>query len=74
MYGVHLIPPSSGVQRCTTAGANRRHHSRLANIHPLAQIKASDIEELRRWARDALAIDANRGTPLAGGDSRSVEL
>jgi AAA+ superfamily predicted ATPase len=46
----------------------------LGSIRPLAQVKASDIEDLRRWARDALAIDANRGTPLAGGESRSLEL
>ena len=34
----------------------------LSGIRPLAQVKPNEIEDLRRWARDALAIDANRGT------------
>ena len=46
----------------------------LGNIRPLAQVKASDIEDLRRWAREALAIDANRGTQLDSGELRPLEL
>ena len=43
-------------------------------MHHLAQIKASDIEDLRRWAREALAIDANRATPLDAAELRPLEL
>ena len=34
------------------------------------------IEELRlrRWAREALAVDANRGTQVGAADARSLEL
>jgi AAA+ superfamily predicted ATPase len=46
----------------------------LGNIRPLAQVKASDIEDLRRWAREALAIDADRGTQLESGELRPLEL
>ena len=44
----------------------------LGNIRPLAKIKASDIEDLRRWAREALAIDANRGTQVESGELRAA--
>jgi AAA+ superfamily predicted ATPase len=43
-------------------------------IRPLAQVKPAEIEDLRRWAREALAIDANRGTQLGAADTRSLEL
>jgi SpoVK/Ycf46/Vps4 family AAA+-type ATPase len=46
----------------------------LSGIRPLAQVKPNEIEDLRRWARDALAIDANRGTKLGAADVRSLEL
>jgi SpoVK/Ycf46/Vps4 family AAA+-type ATPase len=46
----------------------------LEGIRPLAQVKPAEIEELRRWAREALAIDANRGTQLGAADARSLEL
>jgi SpoVK/Ycf46/Vps4 family AAA+-type ATPase len=46
----------------------------LAGIRPIAQVKSAEIEELRRWARDALAIDANRGTAVGVADARSLEL
>jgi AAA+ superfamily predicted ATPase len=46
----------------------------LEGIRPLAQVKSAEIEELRRWAREALAIDANRGTQLCAADARSLEL
>src|SRR5215831_7795591 len=47
----------------------------LRGIRPIAQIKAAEVEDLRRWAREALAIDANRGSTL--GEARpglAVEL
>src|SRR6266545_3688597 len=46
----------------------------LSGIRPLAQVKPNEIEDLRRWARDALAIDANRGSQLGSADVRSLEL
>jgi SpoVK/Ycf46/Vps4 family AAA+-type ATPase len=46
----------------------------LSSIRPLAQVKPDEIEDLRRWARDALAIDANRGVQLGAADGRSLEL
>jgi SpoVK/Ycf46/Vps4 family AAA+-type ATPase len=46
----------------------------LSGIRPLAQVKPTEIEDLRRWARDALAIDANRGTQLGATDVRSLEI
>jgi hypothetical protein len=46
----------------------------LSSIRPLAQVKPDEIEDLRRWARDALAIDANRGVQLGAANGRSLEL
>jgi hypothetical protein len=46
----------------------------LDGIRPLALVKPAEIEELRRWARECLAIDANRGSQLAAADARSLEL
>jgi len=47
----------------------------LGRIQPIARVKAADIEELRRWAREALAIDANRGVPVGQADgSRRLEI
>jgi AAA+ superfamily predicted ATPase len=46
----------------------------LAGIRPLAQVKAAEVEDLRRWAREALAVDANRGTPVGTTEARSLEL
>ena len=45
----------------------------LGRIRPLSQVKPDEIEDLRRWAREALAVDANRGTRL-GADVRTLEL
>lgn len=45
----------------------------LGTIRPLSQVKPAEIEDLRRWAREALAVDANRGTQL-GADVRTLEL
>jgi SpoVK/Ycf46/Vps4 family AAA+-type ATPase len=46
----------------------------LGGIRPLAQVKPAEIEDLRRWAREALAVDANRGPSLGAADARSLEL
>ena len=46
----------------------------LSSFRPLTQVKPDEIEDLRRWARDALAIDANRGTQLGAAAVRSLEL
>jgi SpoVK/Ycf46/Vps4 family AAA+-type ATPase len=41
---------------------------RIRTIRPTSEVKRDEIEELRRWAREHLAIDAVRGQPVAGGD------
>jgi ATP-dependent 26S proteasome regulatory subunit len=46
----------------------------IAAIRPLSQVKPAEIEDLRRWAREALAIDANRGAQLGAAEARSLEL
>jgi hypothetical protein len=46
----------------------------LGGIRPIGQVKAAEIDDLRRWAREALAIDANRGTTVGAADARSLEL
>jgi hypothetical protein len=45
----------------------------IGSIRPLCQVNPAEIEDLRRWAKEALAVDANRGT-LSGADVRSLEL
>jgi hypothetical protein len=40
--------------------------ARVRTIRPTSEVKREEIEELRRWARDHLAIDAVRGQPAAG--------
>jgi len=46
----------------------------VRQIRPLAQVKPAEIEDLRRWAREALAIDANRGMPVGDSGPRPLEL
>ncbi|MHB8696264.1 MAG: hypothetical protein ACYDHH_34050, partial [Solirubrobacteraceae bacterium] len=46
--------------------------ARVRAIRPTSEIKREEIEELRRWAREHLAIDAVRGEPVAGG--RHIEF
>jgi SpoVK/Ycf46/Vps4 family AAA+-type ATPase len=41
---------------------------RIRAIRPTSEVKREEIEELRRWAREHLAIDAVRGQPVAAGD------
>ena len=51
-----------GPREVTTSDLIRRSRS----IRPTSEVKREEIEELRRWARDHLAIDAVRGQPNAG--------
>jgi SpoVK/Ycf46/Vps4 family AAA+-type ATPase len=41
---------------------------RVRSIRPTSEVKREEIEELRRWAREHLAIDAVRGQPPAAGE------
>jgi len=40
----------------------------VRSIRPTSEVKREEIEELRRWAREHLAIDAVRGQPVASGE------
>jgi SpoVK/Ycf46/Vps4 family AAA+-type ATPase len=40
--------------------------ARVHGIRPTSEVKREEIEELRRWAREHLAIDAVRGQPASG--------
>ena len=40
--------------------------SRVRSIRPTSEVKREEIEELRRWAREHLAVDAVRGDQPAG--------
>jgi SpoVK/Ycf46/Vps4 family AAA+-type ATPase len=46
---------------------------RVRAIRPTSEVKHEEIEELRKWAREHLAIDAVRGRP-AGGGERLMEI
>ena len=46
--------------------------ARTRTIRPTSVVKREEIEELRRWAREHLALDAVRGAP-AGGE-RLIEF
>ena len=39
---------------------------RVRAIRPTSEVKREEIEELRRWAREHLALDAVQGAPAAG--------
>ena len=39
---------------------------RVRSIRPTSEVKREQIEEIRKWTRDHLAIDAVKGTPAAG--------
>jgi SpoVK/Ycf46/Vps4 family AAA+-type ATPase len=43
---------------------------RVRAIRPTSEVKREQIEEIRRWAREHLAIDAVKGQPAAGGERR----
>ena len=47
--------------------------ARVKSIRPTSEVRREEIEELRKWARDHLAIDATSGQP-AGDARRLVEL
>lgn len=53
-----------GARELTTADLLRRVHA----IRPTSVVKRDEIEELRRWAREHLAIDAVRGRPADSGE------
>ena len=40
--------------------------ARVRSIRPTSEVKREEIDELRRWAREHLAIDAVKGEPVAG--------
>ena len=46
-----------GARELTTADVLRR----VRSIRPTSEVKREEIEELRRWAQEHLAIDAVRG-------------
>jgi hypothetical protein len=41
---------------------------RVRSIRPTSEVKRDEIEELRKWAREHLAIDAVRGQAAAAGE------
>lgn len=41
---------------------------RVRSIRPTSEVKRDEIEELRRWAREHLAIDAVRSQSAAPGE------
>ena len=51
-----------GARELTTADVL----ARVRSIRPTSEVKREEIEELRRWAREHLAIDAVRGQSPAG--------
>ena len=53
-----------GERELTTADVLRR----VRAIRPTSEVKRDEIEELRKWAREHLAIDAVRGQPAAPGE------
>jgi SpoVK/Ycf46/Vps4 family AAA+-type ATPase len=53
-----------GARELTTADILRR----IRSIRPTSEVKRDEIEELRRWAHEHLAIDAVRGQPVAAGE------
>ncbi|MBI4496634.1 MAG: AAA family ATPase [Chloroflexi bacterium] len=53
-----------GARDLTTADILRR----VRSIRPTSEVKREEIDELRRWAEEHLAIDAVRGKPAADGE------
>ena len=53
-----------GPRDVTTADVLRR----VRSIRPTSEVKREEIEELRRWAREHLAIDAVHGQAAAAGE------
>ncbi|MCW5851823.1 MAG: AAA family ATPase [Anaerolineae bacterium] len=51
-----------GARDVTTADILRR----VRSIRPTSEVKREEIEELRRWAREHLAVDAGHPQPLTG--------
>ena len=55
-----------GARELTTADVL----GRVRQIRPTSEVKREQIEEIRRWAREHLAIDAVKGRPAAGGERK----
>jgi hypothetical protein len=53
-----------GGRELTTADVLRR----VRAIRPTSEVKREEIEELRKWAREHLAIDAVHGRPVGAGE------
>lgn len=53
-----------GMRELTTADVVKR----VRSIRPTSEVKREEIEELRKWAREHLAIDALSGHPPAAGE------
>jgi hypothetical protein len=53
-----------GAREVTTADVLHR----VRSIRPTWEVKREEIEKLRRWAREHLAIDAVHGQPAAAGE------
>ncbi len=51
-----------GARDLATADVLRR----VRSIRPTSEVKREQIEELRRWAKEHLAVDAVRGRPASG--------
>ncbi|MDE3075273.1 MAG: AAA family ATPase, partial [Chloroflexota bacterium] len=51
-----------GARELTTGDVLRR----VRAIRPTSEVKREDIDELRRWAREHLAVDAVHGQPATG--------
>ena len=51
-----------GAREVTTADVL----ARVRAIRPTSEVKREEIDELRRWAREHLALDAGRGVPAGG--------
>ncbi len=58
-----------GARELATADVLRR----VRSFRPTSEVKRDEIEELRKWAREHLAIDAVRGRPAAA-DERLMEF
>ncbi|HEY7063773.1 MAG TPA: AAA family ATPase [Chloroflexota bacterium] len=66
--GALLDAYMEGERELTTADVLQR----VRATRPTAEVKREEIEELRRWAREHLAIDAVRGQPM--GTERFMEF
>ncbi|MGI8424156.1 MAG: hypothetical protein ACR2NO_08630, partial [Chloroflexota bacterium] len=59
-----------GARELTTADVL----ARVRTIRPTSEVKREAIEELRRWAQEHLAVDADSGTVAGRTGERLMEL